>query len=144
MGVSLLLTELVAWLKARDPGRLGSRVHPWKVAPTRDGVYLTYKVLANKPGFHLKAPSGDAVATIRLEIWSKDHAQAWAVAGQIAGTKADPGLSGFRGAMGGLWVQAAFNDDGGDVYDPEAAGSEDGWYQVVQDYRIVYETEPRE
>lgn len=148
MGISLLLPCLVAWLKARD-ARLGGRVHPWKVAPGAGGVYLTYKVLANKPGYHLKAPSGDATATVRLEIWSKDHALAWAVAGKIAGSKADPGLAGFQGAMTGapgdppVYVQAAFNDDGGDVYDPAAAGAEDGWYQVIQDYRVVYETAPR-
>jgi hypothetical protein len=143
MGVSLLLTGLVAWLKARDPQRLGSRVHPWKVAPTGAGVYLTYKVLANVPGYHLKGPSGIATARIRLEIWSKDHAQAWAVAAQIAGMSADPGLSGFKGLMAPVTIQAAFNEDGGDVYDPEAVGSEDGWYQVIQDYRLEYETAPR-
>jgi hypothetical protein len=132
-------TVLVPWLEARD-ARLANKVQPMAAAPPTAGPYLTYQRVASDNWAELRRTTRIHVARLQLDVWGQDHAEVHSIAAKVQGDKADPGLNGFQGGMGGVYVQQAFLMPPGvaDEYEDPDDGSEAGWYRARGDYEIVW------
>lgn len=63
------------------------------------------------------------------------------LAAAVCGTRGHPKLDGFRGAMGGLFIQACQLESGSkqDLTESPDDGSDDWTYRVTMQFRITYE-----
>lgn len=131
-------TVLVLWLAARD-ARLSNKVFPMDASPPTRGPYCTFFRISTHSIGHLKGQTGVSRVRIQLDFWSQDHAEARSIADRIAGTESAPGLRGFRGLMGNVFIQVAKRVDEVDDFTEPDDATEVGWYRVRADYFIVWE-----
>lgn len=128
---------LAAWLEARDP-RLAGRVQPAEVSPPTADPYLTHTRVGTSTWRHLTGTTGTHQARVQLDVWGRDWAQVQDVAAKVRGSKADPGLNGFRGDMGGVRVDSAWLADVAfETEDPED-GTEGAWHRARMDFVITW------
>lgn len=138
MPVLTIATVLAPWLEARTA--LAGKVQPLAAAPQTAGPYLTYQQIASDNWADLKATSRVHWVRVQIDAWSQDHAEASALAAKVQGSRADPGLNGFKGDMGGVAIQQAFLMPPGlvDGYEDADDRSESGWFRVRGDYEIIF------
>lgn len=149
-----LVRGLVQWLKARVP-EVGDRVRPFAGPPSDVAPYLTYAGVSHVPTVaHDQADgkrglAGFVRARVQVDVWDTDHPRKVRVAQRIVGTRADPGLHGWRAWFPAdtdphkLAVQACFlaGDPVEDDEEPDD-GSEQRWYRTILEFEFHYAEGP--
>jgi hypothetical protein len=132
---------LYAWLR-QCPAvaqQTGNRIYPDKLPQGASFPCIHYQQRTGGRSFSLTGPVGLAQPTFQVHCYALTYADSVALANAIRGDVTTPALDGFRGQMGGAFVQAAFVPDGIDVYHQPVHADDVGVYDRVLDVTLWFE-----
>lgn len=140
---------LVAWMKqeAGVTAILGSgdsiAFYPQHGVQNRDTFpRATYLEVTDTPKNNLTGPCGTNTVNVQIDCWSRGSGGATVaetLAWAIAGDSTDPKLNGYRGTLGGVFVQASLLRGGMQKFEEEPEDGSDDWtYRVMLSFDITY------
>lgn len=102
----------------------------------------TYLEVNDTPKHYLQGRTGTNTVNVQIDCWARGIGGATvanSLADAIVGTSENQKLDGFRGTLGGVFVQCCLMRGGRQEFEEEPADGSDEWtYRVMLSFDITY------
>jgi hypothetical protein len=132
-----------AWIASRPEidNLVGGRVFPNRARQKQTAgadAKILYTLIEAETVRNLRGSAGLSFASYHLEIQAQEYDSVEAISKAIVGTRAVPGLDGFRGTLAGIYVQRVLVVDATDQYQDPRDASDFGVFKRILEAKFWY------